>query len=102
MSDSYNSRTTHSFWWKTWQVLKTLQARLRFFVLLAIIGIVIGSWTTINAYWEKWTRPLLGQEQEVAADVEYYCSMHPFIVRDKPDKCPICHMDLIKRKKATG
>jgi Cu(I)/Ag(I) efflux system membrane fusion protein len=91
------------FWRKTWQVLKTVQARLRFFVLLAIIGIVIGSWTTISAYWEKWTRPFLGQEQEASSDIEYFCPMHPFIVRDKPnEKCPICHMDLAKRKKGTG
>jgi membrane fusion protein, copper/silver efflux system len=92
----------HGFWHNAWQVLKTLQARLRFFFLLAIIGIVVGSWTTISAYWEKWTRPLLGQEQEAESDVEYFCPMHPYIIRDNPkEKCPICHMDLAKRKKAS-
>src|SRR5262249_22996321 len=36
-------------------------------------------------------------------DVEYFCPMHPYIVRGKPgEKCPICHMDLAKRKKGTG
>src|SRR5258708_2034928 len=92
----------HGFWRNTWQVLKTLQARLRFFVLLAIVGVVIGSWSTLNAYWEKWTRPVLGRDEEAASDVEYFCPMHPYIVRDKPnEKCPICHMDLAKRKKGT-
>ena len=29
--------------------------------------------------------------------------MHPFIVRDnRKEKCPICHMDLAKRKKGVG
>jgi Cu(I)/Ag(I) efflux system membrane fusion protein len=103
MNEHADESPRHGFWWKTWQVLKTLQARVRFFVLLAIIGVVIGSWSTMSAYWEKWTRPLIGHDQEAASDVEYFCPMHLFIVRDKPgEKCPICHMDLAKRKKATG
>ncbi len=28
----------------------------------------------------------------------YTCSMHPQIIRDKPGKCPICSMDLIKKE----
>src|SRR5512144_3050545 len=27
----------------------------------------------------------------------YTCSMHPFIVKDKPGTCPICGMELIKK-----
>src|SRR5689334_12700942 len=30
---------------------------------------------------------------------EYRCPMHPQIVRDKPGKCPICGMDLVKSGK---
>ena len=30
----------------------------------------------------------------------YTCPMHPQIQPDKPDKCPICGMTLVKRKKA--
>ena len=28
----------------------------------------------------------------------FTCSMHPQIIRDKPGKCPICGMDLIKKE----
>ncbi|MEP7107584.1 MAG: efflux RND transporter periplasmic adaptor subunit [Ferruginibacter sp.] len=28
----------------------------------------------------------------------YTCSMHPEIIRDKPGKCPICGMDLVKKE----
>jgi len=92
----------HGFWWKVWLVLKTLQARLRFVVILIAIGGLIAYWDTFNAYYEKWTRPA-GQAQAASPDVEYFCPMHPYIVRDKPgEKCPICHMDLAKRKKGTG
>ena len=27
----------------------------------------------------------------------YTCSMHPFIIREKPGICPICGMELIKK-----
>ncbi len=92
----------HRFWWKVWLVLKTLQARLRFVVLLAVIGGLIAYWDTLSAYYEKWTRPA-GTTETASADTEYFCPMHPFIVRDKPnEKCPVCHMDLAKRKKGSG
>src|SRR3954462_9150675 len=78
----------HSFGWKVWQVLKTVQARLRFVAILVGIGLVIGNWTLLSAYWEKWTRPAGGQEA-ADADVEYFCPMHPTVVSDNPkEKCP--------------
>jgi membrane fusion protein, copper/silver efflux system len=92
----------HRFWWKVWLVVKALQARLRFVILLVAIGGLIAYWDTFSAYYEKWTQPA-GQAEAASADVEYFCPMHPFIVRDKPnEKCPICHMDLAKRRKGSG
>jgi Cu(I)/Ag(I) efflux system membrane fusion protein len=89
----------HGFWWKLGLVLKTLQARLRFVVILAAVGGLIAYWDTFSAYYEKWTRPA-GATETVLADIEYFCPMHPYIVRDnRKEKCPICHMDLAKRKK---
>ena len=36
----------------------------------------------------------------IANKDEYYtCSMHPQIMEDKPDNCPICHMELIVVKR---
>ncbi len=91
------------FFWNTWQLLKVLQARLRFFAILAVIGVVVGYWDTLAAYYEKWTRPLYGHEETTHGDVEWFCPMHPTVVRDNPkEKCPICHMDLAKRKKGAG
>jgi Cu(I)/Ag(I) efflux system membrane fusion protein len=92
----------HGFGWKAWLILKTLQARLRFVILLAAIGGLIAYWDTLSAYYEKWTRPA-GEAEAASADTEYFCPMHPYIVRDSPkEKCPICHMDLARRKKGTG
>ncbi len=92
----------HSLGWKIWQVLKTIQARLRFFVLLAAIGGVILYWDRINAVYEKWTRPFAAAQETADPDSEYWCPMHPTIVRDHPDKCPICGMPLSKRKKSAA
>jgi Cu(I)/Ag(I) efflux system membrane fusion protein len=92
----------HGLGWKSWQVVKIVWARLRFFLILAAIGLVLGYWDTLSGYYEKWTRPLRGQVEAAASDTEYFCPMHPFIVRDnRKEKCPICHMDLAKRKKGS-
>lgn len=38
-----------------------------------------------------------GQEQDI-----YYCPMHPHYTSDRPGKCPICGMDLVKKESAAG
>jgi Cu(I)/Ag(I) efflux system membrane fusion protein len=93
----------HGLGWKTWQIVKVIWARLRFFLILAATGLVVGYWDTLSGYYEKWTRPLYGHDEAASSDTEYFCPMRPFIVRDnRKEKCPICHMDLAKRKKGSG
>lgn len=96
----------HGFWRKLWFWLKfsiwVKTARLRFIAILALIGGVIAYWDTLRAYYEKWTRPATAA-QAAASDTEYFCPMHPQIVRDRPnEKCPLCFMPLSRRKKGTG
>src|SRR5262249_31186238 len=91
------------FWGKTWWWLKfwfwVKTARLRFILILAALGFVITQWDWLVAHYEKWTRPA-GETQAGGGDVEYFCPMHPTVVRDNPkEKCPICFMPLSKRKK---
>jgi Cu(I)/Ag(I) efflux system membrane fusion protein len=89
----------HSLWWKTWLVLKVLQARLRFIAVLVAVGLVISYWSVLKAYYEKLTRPAAAPAV-ARADVEYFCPMHPQVVRDSPkEPCPICHMQLSRRRK---
>lgn len=44
-----------------------------------------------------------GRDKVAPADsdsgTEYYCPMHPRVVRDNKEKCPICSMPLSERKK---
>ncbi len=88
-----------AWWWFHFLILVKL-ARLRFIGILLVIGIIITQWDTLIAYYDKWTR---GATAAAAggSDIEYFCPMHPSIIRDNPkDKCPICFMPLSKRKKA--
>jgi Cu(I)/Ag(I) efflux system membrane fusion protein len=94
------------FWGKIWfwfhfAILVKL-ARLRFIGILVAIGVVIVKWDTLVAYYERWTRPD-SAEHAGTSDFEYFCPMHPTVIREhRKEKCPICHMDLSKRKKGTG
>src|SRR5450631_2175563 len=86
-----------AWWWFDFLILVKL-ARLRFIAILVVIGLVIVKWDLLTAYYEKWTRPAsLGH---AVSDFEFYCPMHPTVIRDNSkEKCPICFMNLSKRKK---
>src|SRR5260370_39355272 len=87
-----------AWWWFDFLILVKL-ARLRFIGILILIGVVIVKWDTILAYYDKWTRSEVA-EHAASSDTEYYCPMHPTVIRDNPkEKCPICFMGLTKRKK---
>jgi Cu(I)/Ag(I) efflux system membrane fusion protein len=86
-----------AWWWFHFLILVKL-ARLRFIVILLAVGLVIVKWDTLKAYYEKWARSPVAETVEIS-DNEYWCPMHPTIVRDHPDKCPICGMPLSRRKK---
>ncbi len=90
-----------AWWWFDFIILVKL-ARLRFLGILVVIGVVITQWDTLVAYYDKWTRPA-DSAQAAGGDTEYFCPMHPTIVRDNgKEKCPICFMPLSKRKKGSG
>jgi Cu(I)/Ag(I) efflux system membrane fusion protein len=74
-------------------------ARLRFLFVLGAIGVVIVKWDDLTARYEKYVRPA-GGAAAADPDHEFYCPMHPTIVRDtNKEKCPICFMPLSKRRK---
>jgi Cu(I)/Ag(I) efflux system membrane fusion protein len=98
--------TNSQFWQKFLLVVKVVEVRLRFIAILVATALVIGYWDTIANYWDKWTRFGSAPISKLAKDEEFYCPMHPQVVRDDYDAggqvphCPICGMPLSLRKKA--
>jgi membrane fusion protein, copper/silver efflux system len=94
-----------NFWQKFKLVVKVVEVRLRFIAILLITALVIGYWDTITNYWDKWTRSAPAEISKLAKDEEFYCPMHPQVIRDNFDPngavphCPICGMPLSLRKK---
>ncbi len=86
-------------------VLKVVEVRLRFIAILLAVGLFIGYWDTVKNYWDRWTRPQAVAVRQLAADQEFFCPMHPNVVRNsfQPNgdvpQCPICGMPLSVRKK---
>jgi membrane fusion protein, copper/silver efflux system len=81
-----------------WTAVRIVNVRLRFVFLMLAVGLVAGYWENLANYWDRWTRPA-SAVAAVSADTEYYCPMHPNIVRSEPGSCPICGMPLSKRAK---
>jgi Cu(I)/Ag(I) efflux system membrane fusion protein len=89
-----------SRWQKFRLVVKVVELRLRFIALMAITGLVFAYWDTIWNRYDKWMRPpTQGHVHASVAGIEYYCPMHPSVIRNEPGNCPICGMPLSKRKK---
>jgi Cu(I)/Ag(I) efflux system membrane fusion protein len=78
-------------------LIKVVELRLRFLILLAGTGLVFGYWDTIWNHYDKWTRPTGAGVLAAASTSEYFCPMHPNVVRAEASTCPICGMPLSKR-----
>jgi membrane fusion protein, copper/silver efflux system len=93
------------FWKKFLLIIKVIEVRLRFIAILLVTALAIGYWDTITNYWDKWTRSAPTEITKMAKDEEFYCPMHPQVIRDDFDPngqvphCPICGMPLSLRKK---
>jgi RND family efflux transporter MFP subunit len=83
-------------------VVDTISVRLRFILLMVIVGVIAAKWDTIMNYYDRWTRPTRAADRAHVDEVEYYCGMHPNIIRDQVGKCPICGMPLTRRAKTSS
>ncbi len=90
-----------SRWGALGMVVRAVQVRLRFIIVLALAFLVVGRWEAIRNTWERLTRgALVGSERSaVSTDTEYFCPMDPGVLSDWPGKCGICNMGLVRRKK---
>ncbi len=78
--------------------LRITAARLRFFLLLGTVLLLVAAWPTLRNLWDRLTAPG-GLDAAVSAGTEYWCPMCPGVVSQWPSKCPVCHMTLVLRRK---
>ncbi|RII30175.1 MAG: efflux RND transporter periplasmic adaptor subunit [Geobacter sp.] len=66
-----------------------------FLTVIILAAAAVGGWLYKTGWLMKDKQGHTALEH--AAKVLYTCSMHPFIIKDKPGTCPICGMELIKK-----
>ncbi len=87
---------------KTITLIQVIFARLRFVAIFLIAALIVGYWDNIRNHYDKWTRPAIAPDSlasAAASDIEFYCPMHPEVVRAQVGQCPKCGMPLVKRKR---
>ena len=97
--DKQQGESRASLWKSIWWFIEILNVRLRFIFLMVLVGFLVGYWETIMNYYDRWRRPDHAPDVVSVADIEFYCPMHPNIIRSEPGSCPICGMPLAKRAK---
>jgi len=89
-----------SVWSRIVLAIRVFQVRLRFFIVLLVAFVVVGKWDVLRNYWDRLTRGKTPETMHPAsADTEYYCPMCPGVLSDWPSKCPVCNMNLVRRKR---
>ena len=83
-------------------IVRAVQVRLRFIVVLLVAFVVVGRWDDFRNRWDWLTRSVGGDDAASAAvssDTEYFCPMDPGVLSDWPGKCGVCNMGLVRRRK---
>jgi hypothetical protein len=104
LSDSLSSSTNPatgdpSTRLSAWLAVRVLIVRLRFFLVLLAVLLLVGSWPSLRHSWQRLTGAGNIEPRRMTEDMEFWCPMCPGVVSDFPGKCPVCNMALVRRKK---
>ena len=89
-----------SRWARIRLVIKVVELRLRFIAVMVATGLGFAYWDTIANRYDHWMRPAPVVGTAAAANQEeYFCPMHPAVIRDESGSCPACGMPLARRRK---
>lgn len=67
-------------------------------ILIILVSLAGGGWYA----WQHKGHDHANEDNTSQGKQLYTCSMHPFIIKDKPGTCPICGMELIKKLDGGG
>jgi Cu(I)/Ag(I) efflux system membrane fusion protein len=81
--------------------VRIVSVRLRFIGLLVAVMLLAAYWDDVAEHVKRWRRPA-SPESAAHGATEYFCPMHPQVVRDEPGTCPICGMPLSQRAKTAA
>ena len=84
---------------KVWFGARVLSVRVRFLVLMLLVALLVARGDRLWRALTRWASPPAAAPAPVGPQVEWFCPMDPQVVRDAPDKCPICGMPLSRRQK---
>jgi membrane fusion protein, copper/silver efflux system len=65
--------------------------------MLVCVVVVIAYWPWLRNHFDRLVYPNRPAESAVSREIEYWCPMCPGVVSDWPAKCPVCHMELVRR-----
>lgn len=70
-----------------------------------VVTVLVGWWLFFSPY-SPLRHEMAGEhvwkEATLAGVTKYYCTMHPWIVQDKPGNCPLCGMQLVPLEEGKG
>jgi multidrug efflux pump subunit AcrA (membrane-fusion protein) len=84
------------------KVAKVAIARLRFVAVFILAAAIVGYWDDLKNRVDRWTRPAIAPDSlsaTAAGSTEFFCPMHPDVIRQEAGQCPKCGMPLVKRMK---
>lgn len=76
----------------------SLNKKIAIPLVLIVLATAGGGWFL----WRERQHDHAGEQKTAQGKQLYTCSMHPFIIKDKPGTCPICGMELIKKIESTA
>jgi Cu(I)/Ag(I) efflux system membrane fusion protein len=83
-----------------WLAVRVLIVRLRFFLVLLAVLLLVGAWPLLRHYGQRLTGTGAGVTRGMSSEWEFWCPMCPGVTSDWPGKCPVCNMALVRRKRS--
>ncbi len=83
-------------------VWRVLLVRLRFFMVIGVAFAVVANWDFLQDHWQKLMPSNLSGARRTTRNQptpSTWCPMCPGVLSEWPNKCPVCNMGLVRRRR---